>query len=268
MPNDIPVFDRAHTTPLQLIDSPMLLDQSDQPDDEVIGLRRRARDERVAARERIKSKAAVETARTSVLRRAIAIRQSAGQLERHLTHANDNLQDWPLAKFLRTEKRYAALMVAERYRKLHDVAMSDATLSGQTYGGELESAHRLDLDESSGKLVDKGERVVRGKTADITVMPGGAAAPKRWQGDNAINGRIDAIYELAILRGKLGKCLDYFEMAVVGNATLEEVGNAYGIRNEKGATGSGRALIDIGLDNAARHWRMDLDFDVPIDRAA
>jgi hypothetical protein len=257
MLRDIPVFDRGHTPPVQLINAATL---PDLPADEVLGIRQRAMAERQAARERVKVKVAIETARTSIIKRGIAIHQSAGQLERHLEHANDN-RDWPLAKFLRTERRFAALMVAERYRKLHDTATNDSILSGKTYGGELEAGRQTKLDESTGELADKGERLSKGIARDVTALPGGAVPAKKWQGDNAINSRIDAIRELAILRGKMGKCLHYFELAVVGNATLEEVGNEYGIRNEKGATGSGRALVDIGLDNAARHWRVDLSVD-------
>lgn len=263
MPKEIAVFDRAHMPPAKLVETPHQLVEDDTP----IGRRQRTPGERQAARDRVAAKLAVETARTSIIKRGIAIHQSAGQLEHHLDHANDN-QDWPLAKFLRTEKRYAALMVAERYRKLHDAATNDSMLSGKSYGGELDAAHRRDLDESTGKLIDKGERIARGKDRDITVLPGGAVPAKKWQGDNVINARIDAILELAVLRGKMGRCLHYFEMAVVGTATLEEVGNEYGIRNEKGATGSGRALVDIGLDNAARHWRIDLTVDERLPVAA
>lgn len=265
MLKDIPVFDRGRTQPTQIIDAPVVCDEKN---DEVLGIRQRALDERQAGRERVRLKVSIETARTSIIRKGIAIHQSAGQLERHLEHANDNIQDWPLAKFLRTERRYAALMVAERYRKLHDDATNDSVMSGKTYGGELDAAHRLDLDESNGRLLDKGERVSKGKDRDVTVMPGGAVPAKKWQGDNVINARIDATLELAVIRGKMGKCLDYFEMAVVGTATLEEVGNEYGIRNEKGATGSGRALVDIGLDNVARHWRIDLNVDEKLPIAA
>lgn len=264
MTKDIPVFDRGHTPPAQLIDAPIA---TDDKDDEVLGIKLRSIEDRLAARERVKVKVAIESARTSIIRRAIAIHQSAGQLERHIEHANDN-QDWPLAKFLRTERRYAALMVAERYRKLYDEATNDSVLSGKTYGGELEAVRQSELDESTGRLLDKGERVAKGKARDVTVLPGGAVPAKKWQGDNVINIRIDGIRELALLRGKMGKCLHYFEMAVVFNATLEEVGNEYGIRNEKGATGSGRALIDIGLDNAARHWRIDLAVDEKLPAAA
>lgn len=139
MTKDIPVFDRGRTQPALLIDAPIV---HDEKDDEVLGMMLRGIEERQAARERVKVKVAIETARTSIIRRSIAIRQSAGQLECHLTHANDN-QDWPLAKFLRTEKRYAALMVAERYRKLHDDATSDVILSGKSYGDELNAGRGL-----------------------------------------------------------------------------------------------------------------------------
>lgn len=261
---EVPVFDRI------AVPEPFLDSAHTHPEDlEPIGRQASTPEVRAAARERVARKTMIETARLSILRRGIAIHQSAGKLERHLKPANDNAQDWPLAKFLRTERRFAALMVAERYRKLHDAATTDVTLSGQAYGGELDNAHRLDLDESTGDLRDKGERGTRGKDKpDVTVMPGGAAPARKWNGDNVVNNRIDARQELAVLRGKMGMCLPFFEMAVIDRASLEEVGNLFGIKNQKGATGSGRALVDIGLDIAARHWRMDLSLDGRLTAAA
>jgi hypothetical protein len=188
----------------------------------------------------------------------------------HPEHDNDN-QNWPLAKTLRTEKRIHALMLAERYRAIFDLATTDVLIVGHDksediFAAGLSALHRTKLDEATGCIAYKGVAIRKAKgegdqaptriaptTEETKKAPKSIGKP--FTADNAIIARMDARQELTSLRGKLGPTGAYFEMAVTESLTFEEIGNMRGISGKKGAVGAGRVLVDIGLEICARHWR-------------
>lgn len=175
---------------------------------------------------------------------------------------NDN---WPLAKVLRRDGLLAELALAERYRAIHDAACMPVELVGRD-PGELRVAARLDLDESTGTLRDKGVRCARGgnhpnldheplralRTSPDQPRAAAKAAARRWQGDNPLLAKIDAQEELHLLRMELGWLADAFESAVVDGDRLEDIGRRYGAGQAAG--GAGRALVMLGLKAMAAHW--------------
>lgn len=175
---------------------------------------------------------------------------------------NDN-EDWPLQKLLRTEANAHCLTLAERYRDLHDTAMQPT----QMIGREPEDLYEVQNRDKEGKW--KGPKVVTGKRSNQSVAPTrlvaanddtkkrAAPVPKKWQGDWPILAAIDAKRELAIVRAKLAyvpKILDAFEWSVVDGLTLEEIGKRLGA-GSKGAKGEARARVFDGFEIVDRHWR-------------
>ncbi|GLR49725.1 hypothetical protein KYK30_14290 [Shinella yambaruensis] len=175
---------------------------------------------------------------------------------------NDN-EDWPLQKLLRTEKNEACLDLAIRYRDLHDTATAPTQLVGREPTDLFEVQNR----DRHGKW--KGPKVVTGKRAN-PAMPAQRAAvageetkkraapvPKAWTGDWPILAAIDAKRELAFLRARLAyvpAILDAFEWSVVDGLTLEEIGKRLGA-GSKGAKGEARARIFDGFGIVDRFWR-------------
>ena len=185
-------------------------------------------------------------------------------------HDNDNT-NWPLAKTLRTEKRIHALMLAERYRAIFDLASSDVLLVGHDksediFAAGLSALNRTVMDASTGPIAYKGVAILKAKgkgdhapsravpTTDETKRRAKPMA-KPFTADNAIAARLDAQAELTTIRSKLGPIGPFFEMAATDSVTFEEIGNLRGIASRKGATGAGRVLVDLGLEICARHWR-------------
>ena len=177
--------------------------------------------------------------------------------------ANNDNEDWPLQKLLRTEKNEHCLSLASRYRNLHDTATMPTQLIGRE-GGGLYVVHNSD---EEGR--DKGPKVVTGRKANIDTparrstlasdetKKRAAPVPKAWTGDWPILAAIDAKRELAFLRGKLGfvpNILAAFEWSVVDGLTLEEVGKRLGA-GSKGAKGEARARIFDGFGIVDRYWR-------------
>lgn len=175
--------------------------------------------------------------------------------------SNDN-QDWPLAKLLRTEGNDAALSIAERYRALYDAANDPVELFGQD-ASEAPISHRLEIDEATGKLKDKGEqRIGPAKAANWGLRtdpsqprPVSKPFPKPWRGDVPIVNQIDAQRDLAMAQAALGWLREAFEAAVVGGETLEAIGRDHGVGNAAGAKGAGRALVFLGLQAIDALWQ-------------
>lgn len=182
--------------------------------------------------------------------------------------ANDNV-DWPLAKLLRKEKRLHRLDMAERYRALHEAAHAVVELKGSD-PSELAVAHRLDVDPSTGALVDRGVRKVRSAANDndAPFIQGGLRTdhrhprplskptPKAWQGDAGLLSKLDAQKILVPAQDALGPIVFAFEAAVVGNDTLEKIGHDHGVGNSVGAKGAGRALVMLGFQLLGQHWNV------------
>lgn len=178
--------------------------------------------------------------------------------------ANDN-QDWPLKKLLNTEGNAVCLAWAERYRDLFDAATSNVQMIGKDASENVYVLHRSKEDESTGTITYREEKVIKGKKSQLDTQPNRATAageqtkkraapvPKKWQGDWPLLNKIDASYELARLRAKLGPIIPAFEAAVIDSQTLEDIGKAHGIGN-KGAAGAGRALVFLGFDVVGRFW--------------
>lgn len=174
---------------------------------------------------------------------------------------NDN-EDWPLQKLLRTEKNEHCLTLAIRYRDMHDTAIAPIQLIGREPVDLFEVQNR----DKFGKW--KGPKVVTGKRAN-PAMPSQRAAltgeetkkraapvPKAWTGDWPILAAIDARRELAFLRAKLAyvpAILDAFEWSVVDGLTLEDIGKRLGA-GSKGAKGEARARIFDGFGIVDRYW--------------
>lgn len=175
---------------------------------------------------------------------------------------NDN-DDWPLKKLLLTEKNEYCLGLAARYRDVYDKATMPTDLIGREPDGLYEVRNR----DADGR--DKGAKELTGKRQDVSIEPKKAKAtsddtkqraapvPKKWQGDIPLVNAIDARRELAMLRARLAyvpKILEAFEMAVIDNFTLAEIGNALGA-GSKGAKGEARARIFDGFEIVDRYWQ-------------
>lgn len=180
--------------------------------------------------------------------------------------ANDN-KDWPLAKLLRAESNDHCLALAERYRALFDAATDPTELVGRDASDNVYVMADLRLDESTGKLVDKGTKKVAGKkarldepaTRSVKADPDktkkrAAPVPKKWNGDWPLLNKIDACRELAAAQSALGFLREAFEDAVCHGETLEAIGRRHGVGNEAGAKGGGRALVYLGLQAVDAFW--------------
>lgn len=181
--------------------------------------------------------------------------------------ANDNL-DWPLQKLLRAEGNDYALRLTDRYRDLFHAATEPTELRGKDLAENIYIMHRADIDESTGRLVDKGEKKVIGKKVRLDMPEKRAVVadpdktkkrakpvPKKWVGDWPLLHAIDSRRELAEVQTALGFLREAFEAAVVFGATLEAVGRDHGVGNKAGAKGAGRALVMLGLQAVDEFWR-------------
>lgn len=190
-------------------------------------------------------------------------------------HDNDNL-DWPLAKLLRTERRDFHLKLAERYRDLWEAACGPWDLRGKEIGNDLYTLGDRRLDESTGQFVDKGEKTVTGKKAQVDVAPKRALAadpdktkkrakpiPRAWHGDLILLHCIDAKRELEALRTALGPLRADWEDIVCHGSTLEAVGKKREVGNKKGAAGAGRLVVNLGLDAVDQFWQQKFRRPVP-----
>ena len=180
--------------------------------------------------------------------------------------ANDN-KDWPLGKLLRAENNDHCLRLAERYRDMWNAANMPCQLVGRDMADNVYLMHRTDLDESTGKLTDKGLKKVKGKNAVLDAPAKRAVAadpdetrnrakpiPKKWNGDWPLLHHIDASRELAAAQTALGWLREAFEAAVCHGETLEAIGRNHGVGNKKGAAGGGRALVFLGLQCVDEFW--------------
>lgn len=161
------------------------------------------------------------------------------------------------------------LEMAERYRALYEAATAVVELKGSD-PSELAVAHRLDVDPSTGALVDKGVRKVRSAANDnqAPFIQGGLRTdhrhprplskpmPKAWQGDLSLLAKLDAQKILVPAQEALGPLVFAFEAAVVGNDTLEKIGRDHDVGNASGAKGAGRALVMLGFKMLGQHWRI------------
>ncbi len=176
-------------------------------------------------------------------------------------HDNDN-QDWPLAKLLRTERNDHCLQLAERYRAIHDLA----TMPVELVGREAENLYMVTNEDADGE--SKETKVVKGRKANVETAPSTKATatdttrklatpvPKQWNGDRLLLAAIDARRELAYLRGKLAfvpAILEAFEWSVVDGLTLEGIGKRLGA-GSKGAKGEARARVFDGFGIVDRYW--------------
>ena len=183
----------------------------------------------------------------------ITSRQYSGQA------ANDNA-DWPLAKLLKAESNARCLRLARLYREIHNAAHAVVDLVGRD-ASELPEARRLDIDEATGKLMDKGARQV-GKTVRVVGLrtdathprPLSKPLPKAWAGDRPLLHRLDCQLALGAAQGALGPLRAPFEAAVVEGETLEAIGRRQGINSKNAANGAGRALVFLAFDELEKHW--------------
>lgn len=178
--------------------------------------------------------------------------------------ANDNIA-WPLATALIKEGNTELLKYAMLYRKIHDTAKSGSLLGGSS--PQLGNGVSLDQRQwikPNGEIAYKGVRKVakvvdegQGKRKIQTDAEGQLTSgkqdsgytnvPKEWNGDVPVNNRMDAERRLHRLQSLLGHLCEPFELACIDGKTLEEVGNAAGIKNKNGAMGAGRALVHTAL---------------------
>ena len=179
---------------------------------------------------------------------------------------NDN---WPLLKVLRRSALVHCERLAHRYRSVFDRAHAPIELTGQDIEADMRLVHRMDLDEASGNLVDKGVKRVVGRRHPIPEtnpsqalrsnpdQPMGRARSvvQRWNGDLPLVDRIDCRTELAGLRHELGHLTETFEAAVCDGDTLEEIGSRHGAgKSTAGAVG--RAFVMLGFEAVDAFWRL------------
>lgn len=182
-------------------------------------------------------------------------------------HANDN-KDWPLGKLLRAENNEHCLALAERYRAMYDAANETTELVGKDLADNIYLMVDTRLDESTGNLVDKGQKKVAGKKTRLDMPATRAVAadpdktkkrakpiPRKWNGDWPLLNAIDCRRELAAAQSALSWLREAFEAACVGGETLEVIGRAHGVGNQAGAKGAGRALVFLGLQCLDEFWR-------------
>jgi len=199
----------------------------------------------------------------------IAIRASFGK-DWDGVAANDNIA-WPLATALIREGNTELLKYAMMYRKIHDMAKSNAMLGGSTVSfGEGMAIDQRQWIKPNGEIAYKGVRTV--STAEPEAQPkrknatdseeqmssdkvdsGWSNVPKQWKGDEPVNNKIDAQRRLRQLQARLGHLCEPFELACIDGVTLAEVGNASGVANRSGAQAAGRVLVHTALVTLRDH---------------
>lgn len=177
------------------------------------------------------------------------------------TAANDNIA-WPLATALIREGNTELLKAAMYYRKIHDMAKSEAKLGGSSV--KIDDGMALDRYTSIRANGSIAYKHVRQRTAAEVDIPAkryvppyeddaedmqrnSVRIPKPWKGDEPVNNMIDAQSRLCDLRAQLGYLCEPFELACIDGCTLEEVGNHLGTANRSGATAAGRAIVHMAL---------------------
>ncbi len=181
--------------------------------------------------------------------------------------ANDNIA-WPLATALVREGNTELLKAAMYYRKIHDMAKSEALLGGRTASiGDGIALDRYTYVSPSGHVTYKHPRQKQSANIDIparqyTVPPSydnlvpsseevkvsnWSNIPKPYNGDAPVNNMMDAQSELTVLRRRLGVLVEPLEMAVVDGETYQAVGNATGTADRSGAIAAGRAVVHMAL---------------------
>jgi hypothetical protein len=181
--------------------------------------------------------------------------------------ANDNV-DWPLQKLLKAEGNDYALSLAQRYREMWSAANMPHDLVGRDMADNVYLMADVRLDESTGNLIDKGPKKVKGKKARLDTPATRAVVadpdktkkrarpiPKKWQGDWPLLHHIDCGRELAEAQAALGWLREAFEAAVVFGEKLETIGRDHGVGNQAGAKGAGRALVMLGMAAVDEFWR-------------
>lgn len=180
------------------------------------------------------------------------------------TADNDN---WPLLKTLRREGLAHCVVLAERYRSVYDRATTDVVLMGTDSEPDMFTARRMDLDESTGALIDKGVTRLKGRkhpTPEIAPsralrtdpdQPKGRAkaVPKTWHGDEPLISHIDAKAELAGLRQALHNHVVPFEAAVCEGETLAEIGRRLGFRSDSATRA--RPFVMAGFQHVDSYWQ-------------
>lgn len=177
---------------------------------------------------------------------------------------NDN---WPLLKTLRRDGLDHCIVLAERYRGVFDRATASLQLIGSDIEPDMFTARRMDLDESTGALVDKGVTRLKGRqhptpeiapTRALRTDPDqpkkrAKAVPKVWNGDEPLIAHIDAKSELAGLRCALHKHVEPFEAAVCESETLTEIGRRLGFRSDSASRA--RPFIMTGFERVDSYWQ-------------
>lgn len=175
--------------------------------------------------------------------------------------ANDNIA-WPLATALIREGNTELLKAAMYYRKIHDMAKSEAKLGGSSV--RLDEGMSLDRHTTIRPNGTIAYKHVRQRTAAEVDIPAkqyvppyddeqtdtqrnSVKVPKPWTGDEPVNNMIDAQRRLVELRSRLGILVEPFEMAVVDGSTYEAIGNALGHAHKVPATAAGRTAVHMGL---------------------
>jgi hypothetical protein len=218
-------------------------------------------EERIATRAAVKMRLKAEGVSMNKQRKRINKRQSIGD-DWDGRAANDNIA-WPLATALLKEGNADLLKYAMMYRKIHDMAKSDAMLGGSTVAlGEGIAIDRHTVIRDNGTIAYRRVRQSTAASVDIPARRRFDAStaddsdsneknwsniPKPWNGDRPVNDKIDAQRKLNRLQSALGHLCEPFELACIDGATLEAVGNAAGIANRAGAMGAGRALVHTAL---------------------
>jgi hypothetical protein len=171
---------------------------------------------------------------------------------------NDNAVNWPLARALVREGNIELLKVAISYRKIYELAKSEAMLGGKAAPiGDGMNFDQYVKTLESGDVEYKGARKSKAAAVDIPArmkIPAGSLSstnqtnvPKPWNGDKPVNDMIDAKAKLSALQLRLGYLCEPFEMACIDGATLQEVGNSVGVSNRTGAQAAGRAVVHMAL---------------------
>lgn len=171
-------------------------------------------------------------------------------------------QGWPLAKSLLREGNEALLRVAVKYRVLYETAKGDPLLGGG--GSPMASGMAIDQRthvNSNGNIAYKGVRKVAGapqeKSPTMKVEPvenketgvqyNTVKIPKKWNGDRAVNDKLDAERLLSQVQEALGHLQEPLEMSVVDGATYQEVGNYLREAQRSQAIAAGRTVVHLGL---------------------
>ena len=158
-------------------------------------------------------------------------------------------------------------MTAERYRDMWNAANMPHDLVGRDLADNIYMMVDTRLDESTGKLVDKGAKKVTNKKARMEAPAARAVTadpdktkkrakpvPKTWNGDWPLLNHIDSSREISKVQTALGWLRESFEAAVVFGDTLEAIGHAHHVGNKAGAKGAGRALVMLGIAAVDEYW--------------